>query len=486
MSIISIQNLCNYLEDLGIIDKKSLNPFLSLYTKEINKNINNIDFDDTNSKTESIILILENSLCSYLKKIFNIERNYKIFSHKIIEKFKENYLIKQYNCLFLLFFIFSKKLKYSIFNSFYSIKNYNNEEKSFLNNNMNGNFDKNKKSEIFFKKFINNRKYNNENNIINNSNHFDKKNFFKYFNENNNNNNFNNKENDNFNEYENTNKINNNYEYEYEYDESIKNNKYNKKKLVNHRNKTSFNIYTKKAKSLNNSVNGIKRIMIQQKSIQIKNNKDINKTNKNSNYNNIQFENKKNQFLSRIKRDHSINFKKKENFINSHISKIYTIKNKENRNINYIKYNKNDSEKSNENSFFKNNNFFRNDQTDFSNYKKMNVLTSCYNQNNYDNKYDIYHLNKSKTSLNNIYSNNSLNYIKKENNEENSYFNTNGEISSINSKNNSKNANLVFNQNYVGIKNLKYNCFSNDNIKYYNKIEHKMDIDVLTSDESSI
>ena len=111
MSIISIQNLCNYLEDLGIIDKKSLNPFLSLYTKEINKNINNIDFDDTNSKTESIILILENSLCSYLKKIFNIERNYKIFSHKIIEKFKENYLIKQYNCLFLLFYIFSKKIK---------------------------------------------------------------------------------------------------------------------------------------------------------------------------------------------------------------------------------------------------------------------------------------------------------------------------------------------------------------------------------------
>ena len=468
MNTISIQNLCNYLEELGIIDKKSINPFLSLYTKEINKNINNIDFDDSDSKTQSIILILENALCSYLKKIFNIKRNFKIFSHKIIEKFKQNYLIKQYKGLFILFFIFSQKLKYSVFNSYYYIKNYNNEKDSVINNKNNDNYEETCKSRLLFMKFINNKETNNQINKFNNEsndNYYEKNMFSKYFKNN-----------------ENGNGINNNYEYEY--DETIQNNNNNKKKIINHRNKTSFSIYTKKAKSLNNSVNVMKNIMTQQKSAQIKNNNSINKINKNSNYNNIQFENKKNQFLSRIKKDHSIAFKKRGSFNNFHISKIYPIKNKENKNINYIKYNKSDSMNRNENSFIENNN----NEADYFKNKKINTFTSCYNHNNYDSKYDIYHLNKSKNSINNGYSNNSVNYnyIEKENNDGNSNFNVNGEISSIISKNNSNNGNLVFNKNYIGMKNLKYNYYSNDNIKYHKRIENKMDIDALSSDESSI
>ena len=118
MNIYTIQNLCNYLEELGIVDKKSVTPFLSLYSKAINKNIishfyNNSEYSETN------IIIFENILCSYLKKIFNIEKNYKIFSHKIIEKFRQNFLIKQYNSLFLLFTIFTKRIKISIINSYY-------------------------------------------------------------------------------------------------------------------------------------------------------------------------------------------------------------------------------------------------------------------------------------------------------------------------------------------------------------------------------
>ena len=189
--------------------------------------------------------------------------------------------------------------------------------------------------------------------------------------------------------------------------------------------------------------------MTQQKSAQIKNNNSINKINKNSNYNNIQFENKKNQFLSRIKKDHSIAFKKRESFNNFHISKIYPIKNKENKNINYIKYNKSDSMNRNENSFIEDNN----NEMDYCKNKKINTFTSCYNHNNYDSKYDIYHLNKSKNSLINGYSNN---------------------------------GSFVFNKNYIGMKNLKYNYYSNDNSKYQKRIDNKMDIDALSSDDSSI
>ena len=42
MNIISIQNFCNYLEELGIVDKKSITPFLSLYAKALDNNTNDI------------------------------------------------------------------------------------------------------------------------------------------------------------------------------------------------------------------------------------------------------------------------------------------------------------------------------------------------------------------------------------------------------------------------------------------------------------
>jgi len=35
MNVITIQNLCNYLEELGIVDQKSITPFLSLYSKKM-------------------------------------------------------------------------------------------------------------------------------------------------------------------------------------------------------------------------------------------------------------------------------------------------------------------------------------------------------------------------------------------------------------------------------------------------------------------
>ena len=488
MSIITIQNLCNYLEELGIVDKKSITPFLSLYSKEINRNINNIDFDDSNSKSDSIILILENVLCSYLKKIFNIEKNYRIFSHKIIEKFKQNYLIKQYNVLFLLFFIFTKRIKYSIFNSYYTIKQYIQEEKTNTNEKMDEeDYNEEENKNLIYRKYINNNQFKK---YTNNDNNYHKNIFLKYYNSNNDNSNSNNSNNNNLNDnYENGNGNGISSDIKYIYKDTNKMESFNKKKAVNFRNKTSYNIYTKKAKSLNNSGNFMKRLTRQQKSLQTKTNSSINKIIKNSNYNNIQFENKKNQFLSRIKKDHSINFKRRENFSNANISRINHIKKKESKKINYIEYNKNNSLNNSEDSFNKNNNDFSPEQMDNFNNKKRNILTNCYSHNNYDRMYDIYHLKKSKTSLDSKYSNMSINNYKNNekdiNNGDSLTLNINGEVSSINSNKCLKNGNLVFNQNFIGMKSLKYNFSTKDNIIYNKNIGNRIDIEALTSNESS-
>ena len=101
----------------------------------------------------------------------------------------------------------------------------------------------------------------------------------------------------------------------------------------------------------------------------------------------------------------------------------------------------------------------------------INTLKNCYSHNNYDNGYDIYHLKKSKSSLVNVCSNSVKSKMNKENelyNEDNIGFNSEEEnegIPYINSRKYLKNGNLVFNQNFIGMKNLKYNYSSNNNHK---------------------
>ena len=118
MNILTIQHLCFYLEDIGIIDQASISPFLSLYSFAANKLKENTG--SNNQKRNSLILF-ENALCAYLKKIFSFEKNYKIFSNKIINKFKQHFMIKQYNGLTLLFIMLSKKLNLFKIQSFYKI-----------------------------------------------------------------------------------------------------------------------------------------------------------------------------------------------------------------------------------------------------------------------------------------------------------------------------------------------------------------------------
>ena len=158
MNILNIHHLCFHLEEIGIIDQNSLNPFLSLYSFVINKNKENAK---TNILTELSPTIYENILCAYLKKIFTIEKNFKIFSNKIVNKFKQIFMVKQYNGLILLFAILSKKISFFKIQSFYKLL-YKKSEINCTNINTNNNF-------------INNKSINNNNSFnINNNNNEEK------------------------------------------------------------------------------------------------------------------------------------------------------------------------------------------------------------------------------------------------------------------------------------------------------------------------
>ena len=124
MNILTIHHLCYYLEEIGIIDQTSLPPFLSLYSFVLNKNKEN---ENINKKSHNIF---ENVLCAYLKKIFSVEKNYKIFSNKIITKFKQQFLLKQYNGITLLFAILRKNLISSKIQSYYKLLKNNNIQKT--------------------------------------------------------------------------------------------------------------------------------------------------------------------------------------------------------------------------------------------------------------------------------------------------------------------------------------------------------------------
>ena len=437
MNVINIQNLCNYLEELGIVDQKSITPFLSLYSKKVNNYFNCNDSEQNNGKLESNIIIFEKVLCSYLKKIFNIEKNYKTFSHKIIEKFRKNILIKQYNGFFLLFYILSKKIKYSVINSYFNIKNYifNNYESSTstIQNQYN------------IKKFKNAYYESNDSNELNSNNYIK--------------------------EHNNTSKKNIIINYLNDKGNGIINTyhdkKYNLKNIISLRNDNFFNNCNKKAKSLNNSINRMKRLIIQKNNNQ--KNKRIHKRIKSSNYNNIQLENKKNQFLSRIKKKHSINFKKNILFNNTNMSKINPNKNKENKNINYMEYNMPSSINNNEDSLFDQ------EQNDDEILEENNILTPSYNNNNYNDMCNIYHINKNKSTLDNKRSNYLIKYKKNEFNnddEDNFDYDNDKDMSSFNSKHYFKNGKYVFNQNYIGLKNLKYKINDKNGINNYDNLDN--------------
>ena len=292
MNIMTIQNLCSYLEEIGIIDQKSVTPFLTLYSHTVNK-INNYNQNENpfypNNKYCNIA-IYEIVLCGYLKKIFNVEKNFQIFSHKIVDKFKQNYLIKQYNGLVLLFMILSKKLNCYKIDSYYKFK--------YINSLFNENNENNEQNEIYYEEDEN---YSIPKRVKN----------------------FNFNTNDNF--YINKNKNNM---------DSIPQSSKNYKR--NYISNISNNISIQSSKDkFNRSVDFKKRL------------KWSNSKNNNVKTD-IQLENKKTKFLKQIQKEHNINFKKtKSSHYFERNNSNYNISNNNSKNINYIKYNifKNDKNK---------------------------------------------------------------------------------------------------------------------------------------------
>lgn len=279
MNVFNIQNLCNYLEEIGIIEQKSVSLFLTLYSYVINpNNINN------NNKTDNNSYIFENVLCAYLKKIFNVEKNFQIFSNKLINKFKQNYLIKQYNGLILFFVIFRK-----IFNSFKIQAFYKIKEKSFLN----------LQTKTIKNKFI--KENRNEQEI-------EKNNTYNIYN-------------DNKNAFSKSigtpNRIKNPVIYNYNNKSTavnfFKDSKINERKPRNL--KYKLQMEEKSPKILNKSVDYIKISMNNKRQKSDRNNSlnftnDIINRKKSLINGDVQLEFKKKKFLSKIKKEHSINFKK--------------------------------------------------------------------------------------------------------------------------------------------------------------------------------
>lgn len=330
MNILTIHHLCYYLEEIGIIDQASLPPFLSLYSFVLNKNKENNE--NKNKKPQNIF---ENVLCAYLKKIFSVEKNYKIFSNKIINKFKQHFIIKQYNGITLLYAILRKNLNSSKIQSYYKIL------KKYTNFKTNNSFQDDSP--------INENKYTNK--------HMKKKSFdsFRF--------------------------------------------KYIKKTKINEdSNNNRSDIFNKSVDFIKFRPSNI---------IQSLNNKN-NSQQMNLKGKNIQLEFKKKQFLSKIKREHSVKFKrsnskkmiknnmstrrdnKSEIFRDFSTSKISNAINKNKKNNNYAK-----------------NNLKREYTMNPNNFQYYNLINEYYssNNNNYENDDIDEHKNNNNYDYDNNYEN---------------------------------------------------------------------------------
>ena len=371
MNVLTIHHLCCYLEEIGIIDQTSLAAFLSIYSLAINKNKqknisnNNIVKNNMNNFNKSPVK-LESILCAYLKKIFSIEKNYKIFSNKIINKFKQKYILKQYNGISLLFSILKKVYNSYKIHSFYKILNIKKKEKIKKENNIE----------------FNNSRINITSALDKNDNSQEKKLFADSF------------------RIKHLRRINNNKE-------NNKNNN-NKSDIFN---KSEDFLRIKNDVSFNNSLqNTLQYIDSKNKS---NNNSKVNK-----NIKNIQLEFKKKQFMSKIRREHTVKFKRSKSF-----NKI-----KNNSNIDFESKLLSDFSQGN---FNNNNIFYKQINIKNKNKKNKNINNNINNNEDYFN-YIENNYNSYEDNLNN--ENKSMNYKNCTNydNNNNSKYSIQGELSNYN------------------------------------------------------
>ena len=155
----SIQQLCDYLNEIGILDMNNIKQFLQITTYMINNKIKN-------KSNKSVNDIYKISLFSYIRKLNDNDQNLYFTCSNIINSYKRYIILKKYNSLFLFKKLIYLKI-YQIYKSFlislykkYPFKSYHTNK-----------YHQNKKKKIKNKTCTNNfyNAINNDNNdIINN------------------------------------------------------------------------------------------------------------------------------------------------------------------------------------------------------------------------------------------------------------------------------------------------------------------------------
>ena len=171
----NIEQICDYLNEIGILDMNNIKTYLTLTTNLLNQN----------TKYKSSIDIYKISLFAYIKGLNNDDKNLYFLCTNIINSYKRYNLIKKYNTLFHL----KKILYYKIFQRFnyfmvslykkftyksYHLNKYHKNKKNIIQSNTCSNRFYKKKNNIQILSEKNNKGYNTPKDICNNTNNKNK------------------------------------------------------------------------------------------------------------------------------------------------------------------------------------------------------------------------------------------------------------------------------------------------------------------------
>ena len=126
---INSMKICEYFNDIGLIDYDNVNLFLNICSEIIKKN---------NFKKNSDIFIT--SLFSYMKIISKNEKQLFEYSNRTINAFYNNQLISKYKAIRIIKTIFFFKLKEQLLNFLFKLNRINNQKaksnkyNNYLNN----------------------------------------------------------------------------------------------------------------------------------------------------------------------------------------------------------------------------------------------------------------------------------------------------------------------------------------------------------------
>ena len=131
----NVEEICEYLNDIGVLDINRTVQFLNLYTGFIS---NNKNFLNNQSSQKNSIKI---TLFAYLKNVSENDKELYRITSNIVNSYDKNKLIKQYHCICNIKKILFYKLKNNFFNFLFnllrkiSIKTNFNRSKGYFPNN---------------------------------------------------------------------------------------------------------------------------------------------------------------------------------------------------------------------------------------------------------------------------------------------------------------------------------------------------------------